>query len=125
MLEFHPCLRKDQMLSATAVELQALPIQPLDGNNSPLLCTVTDSFIRSVLCLILCTVLSSFLFFSPLVPIQIDLFMDSPCRCACVFFLEGSSVKPATLETPLPKGVLEQDGETPYRILFYIRELTQ
>lgn len=38
-------LRKDQMLGATAVGLQALPIQPLDGNNSPPLSTVRVAFI--------------------------------------------------------------------------------
>lgn len=53
-------LSKDQMLSATAVGLQALPIQPLDGNNSPLLSTVPHAFICCMLCLILCI----FVFFS-------------------------------------------------------------
>lgn len=73
-------LRKDQMLCATAVELQALPTQPLDGNNSLLHHTITVASIYCMLCLILCTVLSF-----AIMPIQIILFMDSLCMCLCVF----------------------------------------
>lgn len=48
------------MFRATAVELQARPIQPLDGNNSPLLCTVTlHSFVAR--CVWFCAPFSLFL----------------------------------------------------------------
>lgn len=66
------------MLRATAVELQALPIQPLDGNNS-LLCTTTTAFVYCLLCLILCTALSR-------------LIMPVKSSCLCILGMHGSCV---------------------------------
>lgn len=100
------------MLSATAVELPALLIQPLDGNNSPLLCTVTVAFICCMLCLILCTVLCF-----PIVPIQI---IGGFTVQACVFretifqLVHPSSTFPCW-------SVLQQGSETPTRFVLQKR----
>lgn len=96
ILEVHPCLWKDQMLSATAAGLQALPIQPLDGNNSPLLFTVTHSFISWMLRLILGTVLSFANSNQPIYGFTVPV-----CVCVCVVFVKKWSFKISPAETPL------------------------
>lgn len=105
ILEVHPCLWRDQMLGATAAGLQALPIQPLDGNNSPPLFTVTHSFISWMLRLILATVLSSANSNQPIYGFTVPVCVCMCCICPCWCVLKQGSETPSSFVLPTTEPV--------------------
>ena len=102
------------MLGTTAVELQALPIQPLDGNNSPLPSTDTDSFISCCYAW----------FCAPVCPFSLcqfkstHLWSHSVCVCVCVSVFSFQPCKHLHLSD------LSQGGGTPTSFVLQMTAVT-